>query len=265
MKKQFFIGGVERSGTTILMRCLGMHKDISDFPRETLFFAYPKGLILVIKGYISETEFKYNMLNHFYEYVQGFVDKKSLSDLLDRCFNNKKEDILKKSNLFITELFDIYIKKINKKYWIEKSPRNIVYADYLFKIFPNMKFIHIFRDPLDVCSSHINRKARNIDEFIEYYNITMKRAYEAYNNLNKNNYLVVSFEDLIADIDNKTSLILDFLGVEKYTKYLDDIKNRMNPKRSNIGRHKSMFNEKQIQKITENCSDMYELWSSLKK
>lgn len=54
---------------------------------------------------------------------------------------------------FLDELFSGMPSRGDKRRWCDDTPRNLAYADFLRELFPDMKFIHIFRDPRDVAAS----------------------------------------------------------------------------------------------------------------
>lgn len=68
MVKQIFVGGTGRSGTTIISKILGEHKDIYSYPFETRFIIDPHGLIDLVpalsdnwspwKGDVAVRQFK---------------------------------------------------------------------------------------------------------------------------------------------------------------------------------------------------------------
>ena len=56
---------------------------------------------------------------------------------------------------FISGMFDLAMNETEKKRWLEKTPTNILYMKELLEIFPEAKFIHIYRDGRDVAASII--------------------------------------------------------------------------------------------------------------
>jgi hypothetical protein len=65
---------------------------------------------------------------------------------------------------FIDELFGEYARMRDKPRWAEKTPRNVLYLDYLFLHFPDARFLHMIRDPRDtVCSLRTHPRHKLVD------------------------------------------------------------------------------------------------------
>jgi hypothetical protein len=59
----------------------------------------------------------------------------------------------------IAEFFnDLYaqVAPPEKEYWLDDTPSNLLHADQLLHLFPEMRLIHIYRDPRDVLASYLH-------------------------------------------------------------------------------------------------------------
>ena len=61
-----------------------------------------------------------------------------------------KVNVLEKYRKFIDRIFGLALSVSEKKYWVEKTPDTMLIADFLYMVLPNMKYVHIFREPKDV-------------------------------------------------------------------------------------------------------------------
>lgn len=110
-----FLIGAERSGTTLVSKILNQHSEIASWIEP--YFIWEK-----------------------------FISKKK-DDFMDEKFiNNKITNYIKKE-------FNLFLDKSKKKILLEKSPENCFRIRFLLKLFPNAKFIYLYRDGRDVAIS----------------------------------------------------------------------------------------------------------------
>jgi hypothetical protein len=57
---------------------------------------------------------------------------------------------------YVHRLFAIHCSKMNRPYWVNKTPGLLKYNHALSKLFPNAKVIHIIRDGRDVAASNLS-------------------------------------------------------------------------------------------------------------
>ena len=121
-----FILGCGRSGTTILGRILDQHHTIVclNEPRELWFSAYPETDIWTSKALIRHGKL---------------------------CLT--EEDIVPVKSNKIRRLFNLERYLSGKSILIEKLPINSFRLRFIQAIFPNAKFIHIYRNGLEVARS----------------------------------------------------------------------------------------------------------------
>jgi hypothetical protein len=149
--KPFFIGGFQRSGTTLLRLMLDNHPQIA-IPLDTtdLWFSYSYRL-----G-------RYN-------------DLKSDTDLRTMVGDLLEEERIKLWNIpieanqvidqvnslhfssVIAAFYKCYAQAKGKLYWGDKNPGNLSRMDLLNQWFPDCQFVHIIRDGRDACLSHLEQ------------------------------------------------------------------------------------------------------------
>jgi hypothetical protein len=136
---------------------------------------------------------------------------------------------------FFNDLYHQLISNAEQNYWIDDTPYNLVRAHELLNLFPDMRFIHIYRDPRDVAASHLRFKWGG-DEIravaIRLENI-YKRWFEIRSNLPSDSYMEISLEELVRSPEKLLRGVCDFIGIE----YESSLKSSL-IRPTNIGRWK---------------------------
>lgn len=186
-----FLIGAERSGTTLLRLMLNSHHQIAWI--QEFEFAVDK----------IKNNMKYPEIDDYHDYLR-----------YHRIFQD--------SGFKVNE--DLSYKDLIKSFFTQKriqTNKSIIGAtchrhyDHLLTLFPDSKFIHIVRDPRDVSRSNIgmgwagnvwNGVDRWIESEILWHSVKRK--------LNINNYIEISFEDLITKTEDTLNSICVFLKVK---------------------------------------------------
>jgi hypothetical protein len=194
----FFIGGMYKSGTSLLRAMLGKHSMIAA-GLETYWFDL-KWSADPLAGKNGERLYKIRDLF-------GIDNKVFLSIVLS---SYSKED-------FLTKFMGHWAHTLNKVRWLEKTPGNILFLDVIFQNWPNAKVIHIIRDPRDVYASLVEAKKWDTPEqFVEKWSLVFlasKQFKSCSDLLTAENYVEVRYEDLIANPELTVRKLLDFLGL----------------------------------------------------
>jgi hypothetical protein len=163
------------------------------------------------------------------------------------CPNLTEEEFFEKMNKIVSELFRKVLENKNKMYVLDHTPFNLIHADFLLDLFPNMKLIHIHRDPRDVISSYSKMEWGSEERSQNYVWIsdTFKRWEEIKKDLPQSTYYELSFEEMIHDPKGQFQGICSFLNVN-YEKNIHSI----DLSSHNIGRWKNSVDKDLINKIT---------------
>jgi len=178
-----FIGGSGRSGTSLLFLLVERNNSCYGFSRrETKFIIAENGLVdlyyslaenynidrakTAIKRFkalvnalkTDGTFYKTDGLNSFLnddklydEIVNDFIDKLWTKSGIPLYLNEAELLILIRN--FLTNLC-VNLKGYNiKRRFVEKTPHNFLHLNFLNKLFPDLKFLHIVRDPRGVAYS----------------------------------------------------------------------------------------------------------------
>ncbi len=190
--QQVFIGGLHRSGTTLLCRCLQEHPQISGFQNtgvpedegQFLQSVYPPAQI-----YGGVGQFGFNQAS--------FLDEKS--------------ELATPENS--TQIFKDWSRywDLKKPILLEKSPPNLVRTRFLQQLFPQAGFIILLRHPIAVSYATQKWSQTRLHSLIQHWLICYERFEADKPYLNR--VLVLKYEDFIASPQAILNQIYGFIGI----------------------------------------------------
>lgn len=270
--RQIFVGGSGRSGTTMLGRIFGGHPHVLYF-QEPGFLSHSGGLFDLARGKVNYSDFKKNMLSTFraklpYKYRSDPQKKglpvyteEAVEKILRSAFESQA-DQLESYRKFVSDLFDLGVRARGKKYWVEKTPHTIMMAPFLYMLFPEMKYIHILREPKDTYCSLLKQPwgPKQVDDFVRWYCYIMNVAYVAQRKIPPANYYVISVENLITNLHEAIRDILAFVSIESSAEIIDMCASKVHPEELHIKRWLEMLSGDEAALIDKNCGELYGLW-----
>ena len=193
-----FIGGMQRSGTSLLRAIIGSHPDVAIF------------------------QYDLQLWKIFYErYKDTNLDKSSnLTQLLNDIYKSKKvrnaqikpdREVVEQHinvaspgkitlSLVYQCFLEEYAKRVGRKRWGLKTPHNEFYSRELFSAHPDATMIQIVRDPRDVAVSYLGYDLMP-NSFIGPQHIDQwKRSFQwaLYNEQHFNDsFLCIYYEELV--------------------------------------------------------------------
>jgi hypothetical protein len=190
-----FIGGMFKSGTTLLRSMLAQHSAIVS-GLETYWFDLTRG-----DTSPDATERALARLATYFDLdpatVRGFSDgSRSAEAFLDRLMTH-------------------IASRAAKRRWAEKTPGNIAVVDRIWAFWPQAQVVHIVRDPRDVYASSIEaNKWQDPRVFAEQWTSTIGEGAQRVAALapSRDVYHVVRYEDLVEDPERTMRRVVDFLG-----------------------------------------------------
>ena len=201
IEQPFFLVGSIRSGTSLLRLMLDGHPDIAfNLESEYLVSQLPKG-----NGFPDVVEYV-SWLEH------------------DRVFQHSRFSINKELD---------YVSLMNDFLWQKKEREGksiigaTVHDDFgeLKRIWPNAKYIHIYRDGRDVSNSVMQMGLTgNAYMAADYWLKAEHEWNELANTLSPSDYINISYEDLICDAKNSLEGICNFIRVS-YSEHMFDYAN----------------------------------------
>lgn len=197
----FFILGAPRSGTTLLRDALRLHPRL-ECPEETHFFRWgdPFGTQMYFRHYQGSKLFNKHRemdgVDHFgFHYtMQHGASRKHLMDWYG------KE----------------YLKAMGNPEgrWFEKTPQNVYGILLLAESYPDAKFVHIHRHPLNVVSSLIEgvvMRKHDIAGAISSWNESAM-ILRQFRKIDQRRLLDVPYEEFTSDSGIWVTRILEFIG-----------------------------------------------------
>jgi hypothetical protein len=104
---------------------------------------------------------------------------------------------------------------------VDKTPLNADYVGLIHSVFPNARFIHMRRDPIDTCLSCFFRHftlavnfSFDLTDLTRYYTEHARLIRHWREVLPPGTMLDVPYEELVADQEQWTRKILTFLGLD---------------------------------------------------
>lgn len=231
VSRPIFIIGCGRSGTTILGRTLSWHRDITylNEPRELWFSAYPRTDIWTSKA-------------------PSRKGKLALAAADTQYWRSKK----------LSHLFHLETISNGAPVFIEKLPINNFRLHFIHKIFPDARFIHIYRNGVEVAKSiqklsdrggWFGANSYKWDKLVEYaenkddtfglpalcdnnfdkglleWRLSTEAAIEFLSQLPKEKFFEFKYDELVENPVEAISNVLEFIGIggdSAVNKFVDD-------------------------------------------
>lgn len=186
-EKAIFIGGMFKSGTTLLRNMLGQHPNLfSGFETKWFLLDNPE-----------KRADRLDMLSKLYE-----QDPEHLQKLWEEAGSGAA---------FLSVFMNGNLKESDKARWIDKTPENIMHADEIFKSWSNGKLIHIVRDPRDVFVGRREAKGLDVEAFVDVYEKMFMPCLDLFGK-KTNQYMDIRYEDLINNPKGTMKKVLAFIG-----------------------------------------------------
>jgi len=113
----------------------------------------------------------------------------------------------------IDELFQAWTRKEGKQRWGDKTPKNVLHMHTLASIFPQARFIHVYRDGRDVARSWIESPHGPENWYtaaLEWRSL-VRTGRESAATLPQGMYMEVRYETLLSDLESTLRQICEFL------------------------------------------------------
>jgi hypothetical protein len=158
------VGGTGRSGTHVLARLVGRHPQFADVPIESRFHCHgPKGFPDLLGGRASLEEFVWKLREFWWHRVrkEDFEPRGLYNITSRRRFDAAVAafepafpvDGLEACRRLFWDLLGPVADELDRPGLVEMSSHNVREAPTLRRLFPQARFIHVFRDGRDVASS----------------------------------------------------------------------------------------------------------------
>ncbi len=185
-----FLVGFPRSGTTLLDQVLDAHPDIQVIEEQPIVDA--------VQGVVSRMPESY---------------PQSLASLTDEELRDLRRCYL--------ETASGYADADGGPYIVDKLPLNAVKALFIYRLFPEAKFVFALRHPRDVILScfmqefglnHAMANFFTLEDTARFYSEVLS-LWNSYEELLSMNVHYVRYESLVDDLPGEARRLLDFIGV----------------------------------------------------
>ena len=187
-----------RSGSTLVQRILGAHTEIATVAEPWILLP----LLYTLKEQGSYTEY-----NHQYTNI-------AINDFC-RELPNGQDDYLTAISNFARELYT-KARKGKEHYFLDKTPRYHLISDNVIRLFPDGKFIFLWRNPLAIAASIIETWGSgrwSIYRFkIDLYE-GLTKLIDTYSQ-HRETVHAVRYEDLTTNADAEWKSIFDYLELD---------------------------------------------------
>jgi hypothetical protein len=191
-----FIGGLHRSGTSVLHRLLSEHPQTSGF--------YDTG-VPEDEGQHLQTVFnaayKYGGPGEFAFHLDVHLTEDS-----PLITQNNREKILREWGAY----YDL-----QKQVLLEKSPPNLVRSRFLRQMFPGSKFVFIVRHPVAVSLATEKWSNKTIAEHLLHWHAAHSIMLDDIES--ETDCLVLRYEDFIQAPDRYLNEIFDLVGIDRFS------------------------------------------------
>lgn len=227
-----FISGFNKSGTTLLLSLLDNHPQLLVLPEELHFFnsvLFSRDKWDTIR---KATGFRMFMEDSYLnDWAQGKswfkngypeYDKKRFCELLEKI---KAKRLSTKALLY--GLFECFAEADNIKirercYWVSKTTQNEIHFSIMQKMFRRLQFYYIIRDPRDVWTSYIKRKAAASDKeqdrkfqlikFASNWKVQVNQALALSEKRKK--FCILRYEDIVSNTSEVMKHIAEQLAIK---------------------------------------------------
>ncbi len=250
-----FVGGTGRSGTSLLAEIVGQHPSVWHVPTETRFLVDPGGVEDLVRALSTEytpfhgtdalarftTFLTRNVAgrplpgalnqadlpaifgaDRYEDWTRRFLaaltwysfDDRGTERIVGRYFEDRSE-ALALCRSFVDELFAGGARTYGKSRWCEKTPNNLLEAEFLWELFPDARLLHIVRHPVQVAASHMSMEwaphdIASVCNWLE----PMYRQWRTGKAADDPRCRQLRLEDLAADWPGERRALFEWLGLD---------------------------------------------------
>jgi hypothetical protein len=228
-QRPLFICGLPRSGTTLLQGLLDGHPQLVVDAAESQFFRQfvpqSQGLTKAQKFDLAESillrifrpETQYNQL--YLDHISYEQIRSSFIAFLEES-EKRLPDYLAAAVLAFGQVSGQL--QEHSIYWVEKSPYNENYVDYIFNWWPQAHCVHMIRDPRDHYAAFKQRAIHNqrdipaIEAFAWEWQCSLRQGVRRTAIYGPNRYHIIRYEDLAQDPAKQMQTLIHLLNISDY-------------------------------------------------
>ena len=287
-----FSGGVGRSGTTVVGRILRKNSRLfAGSPFEIKFLTEAHGLIDLVfgqrsflptqissKGYllaklstkdsikVRYLKFKRRVNEDWWIRTNRLGQESGLHRsmsadkfkvLLDEL-GDSLDSPIKAARNFIFDYVRNHRRWQGEEFWMDTTPANMMYADFIYRIFPEAKFIEMRRNPLDNIASVLKEPwgPNDPQRAILWWRDRITLATKAKHLIPPDSHLTLYLESLVSEKRNATyELLINHVGLADELRMRQYFEKEVTAEKAHIDRWKNDFeNPHQIESLFNRLS-----------
>ena len=201
-----FVVGMNGSGTTMLLDCLGRHPELYAFPKETRLIPY---LISHLPSY-GDLQVDANF-QRLWDEVRALAVFRETNGNVPIPLPPGWRDSPRTLAAILDSIFEFFAARESKQRWCEKTPQHVQHLLALAQQFPLAKFIHVVRDGRDCAVSFHRRWLRRPELTIFRWKKVVATGREQGQQLGSERYLEIRYEDLTTHPEDSLRQVCTFL------------------------------------------------------
>jgi hypothetical protein len=201
-----FVVGMNGSGTTMLLDCLGRHPRLYAFPKETRLIPF----LIARQGAYGDLAVDAN-LRRFWDDVRALPAFREANAGMPVPLPDDWRDRPRSLAGILDSVFRHFAAAEGKRRWCEKTPQHVQHLRALGTLFPRAKFVHVIRDGRDCAASFHRRWYRQPELTIYRWKKVVEMGRTQGGELGTSRYLEVRYEDLTARPEPALRAICEFL------------------------------------------------------
>ena len=190
-----FVGGLHKSGTSFVHRCLAGHPRVSGF-RDTGVWED--------EGQHLQTVFR-SAAKHGGAGRFGFDPEAHLTETSDLVSEENRDRLLAEWGKHWDRRADV---------WVEKSPPNLIRGRFLQALFPEAVFVVVMRHPAAMAVACQKFTRSTYQSAIRHWVICHELAADDAAHLQR--LAVIHYERFVADPDGELERVFELIGLEPY-------------------------------------------------
>ena len=203
-----FVVGMNGSGTTMLLDCLGRHPELYAFPRETRLIPYLMSRVPSYGDLLVDANFQ-----RLWDEVRILPVFRETNDNTAIPLPPEWRHYHRSLAAILDAVFEYFAAREGKHRWCEKTPQHVQHLVALAQQFPAAKFIHVVRDGRDCAVSFHRRWKRRPELTVFRWKKVVATGREQGQQLGAGRYLEIRYEDLTAQPERSLRHICSFLGL----------------------------------------------------
>jgi len=201
-----FIVGMNGSGTTMLLDCLGRHPELYGFPRET------RTLPGILNSDWGDLDVDDNF-SRLWEAVRSIIWFAAINGDKKPPRPDNYLDFPRSMAAVIDAHYAYFANRQSKRRWLEKTPQHAQHVATLAAAFPEARFIHMIRDGRDCAASFKRRWGRTPELTIHRWKEVVQLCQQDGQSIGSDRYLELQYETLTKDPEPWMRKICEFLDV----------------------------------------------------